>query len=73
VPAGGVEAPRRLIQRQGILRSARCAPGHSGRAAYRICSAPSDRREGAMRAYVETIGIIFGLMGAYFALLPLMT
>jgi len=26
-----------------------------------------------MRAYVETIGIIFGLMGAYFALLPLMT
>jgi hypothetical protein len=29
------------------------------------------RREDAMRAYVETIAMIFGLLGAYFALLPL--
>ncbi len=29
--------------------------------------------EGAMRAYVETIALILGLLGAYFALLPLAT
>jgi hypothetical protein len=28
-------------------------------------------RESAMRAYVETIAMIFGLLGAYFVLLPL--
>jgi hypothetical protein len=33
--------------------------------------APSDEQEGAMRAYVETIAMIFALLGAYFALLPL--
>ena len=29
-------------------------------------------QESVMRTYVETIAIIVGLMGAYFALLPLM-
>lgn len=33
--------------------------------------APSDGGEGAMRAYIETIAMILGLLGAYFALLPL--
>jgi hypothetical protein len=28
-------------------------------------------QESAMRTYLETIAIIIGLMGAYFALLPL--
>jgi hypothetical protein len=32
-----------------------------------------DGQEGTMRAYVVAVGIMFGLMGVYFALLPLAT
>jgi hypothetical protein len=63
------------LTREGALflgKVRRVCPRHSGETAIRIGSAPSDgRTEGAMRVHVEAIVMIFGLPGAYFALLPL--
>jgi hypothetical protein len=53
-------------------RFAWCAPGHSGETACRIVWRHRTEEETApMRAYIETIAMILGLLGAYFALLPL--